>query len=78
MTALLRVTVGLYTLTIPVTVTDTRTAFGRPESLVTPIAGSGEAWVSTSRLTPVPPRFEPSQTEVDQLDAEIEATQKPA
>ena len=47
------VTVGLYTLTVPVTITDTRVMIGRAESLVSPVGGSGTAWVSDNRLSPL-------------------------
>ena len=50
----LRVTVGLYALTVPVTVTDTRIMIGRAESLVTPVNGQGSAWVNDSRLLETP------------------------
>ena len=38
---------------IKVKIVDARIIFGRTESLVVPIEGSGEKWVQTDRLLPV-------------------------
>ena len=38
---------------IKVKIIDARIIFGRTESLVVPIEGSGEKWVQTDRLLPV-------------------------
>lgn len=37
-------------LTIKVRIVDGRTAYGRQDVLVTPVDGSGEAWVSADRV----------------------------
>ena len=38
-------------LTFPVTVLDRRVVYGRDECQVSPVGGSGSAWVSVTRLT---------------------------
>ena len=35
----------------PITVTDSRTMFGRTDLLVEPVGGSGSAWVELARVT---------------------------
>lgn len=41
---------GSYTLTVGVIVLDARSNYGRVDYLVKPVIGSGEAWVSETRL----------------------------
>lgn len=38
------------TLRVPVTITDCRESFGRDDVLVTPVGGSGTAWVNLDRI----------------------------
>lgn len=41
-------------LSVKVWIKDVRTSFGRIDALVTPVAGSGEKWVSSDRITRSP------------------------
>lgn len=53
--ALLTVSESSAPLSVPVTVIDARTHWGRVDVLVTPVGGTGEAWVSAERLKPQTP-----------------------
>ena len=39
--------------TVPMTISDVKIAYGNKRLLVSPIGGSGEAWVDASRATPM-------------------------
>lgn len=39
--------------TVPMTISDVKTAYGNKRLLVSPIGGSGESWVDASRVSPM-------------------------
>lgn len=59
--------------TVPMTISDVKVAYGNKRLLVSPIGGSGEAWVDASRATPMsistPARPKASKTASEKTEA---------
>lgn len=58
------------TLVFPVEVLDTRRVYGRVEHLITPVGGSGEAWVHGDRVVASPKPAPPVDVEFPVVENE--------
>lgn len=65
--------------TVPMTISDVKVAYGNKRLLVSPIGGSGEAWVDASRAAPMsinaPARAKATSSKVSREKAESPSTE---